>query len=62
MKRADYQTRFQSTGVGTKSGQKPISVMLPEDIDAIVRDLPNRSDWIRAAIVEKLQRDKFLPL
>jgi len=56
--RGDYLTRFESAGVGTKSKQAPISVMLPIEIDAIVRSLPNRSEWVRAAIAEKLAREK----
>ena len=32
--------------------------MLPAEIDLIVRALPNRSEWVRAAIVEKLAREK----
>gem|GEM_PF-1468729 len=56
--RGDYLTRFESAGVGTKSKQAPISVMLPAEIDLIVRALPNRSEWVRAAIVEKLAREK----
>ena len=49
--RGDYLTRFESAGVGTKSKQAPISVMLPAEIDAIVRSLPNRSEWLRRVIV-----------
>lgn len=41
--RADYATRFKSQGVGIASKQKPVSVMLPAEIDAIVRNMPNRS-------------------
>lgn len=55
--RADYATRFKSQGVGIASKQKPVSVMLPPEIDAIVRDMPNRSAFIRQAILEKLERD-----
>lgn len=55
--RADVLTRFEGKGIGTKSGQKPISVMLPLEVDAIVRSLPNRSDFIRQAVIEKLDRD-----
>jgi hypothetical protein len=51
--RGDYVTRFKSNGVGTKSGQKPISVLLPATIDARVRSLSNRSAWLREAIAEK---------
>ena len=56
--RADYKTRFKGKGVGVKHKQKPVSVMLPEDIDAIVRSMPNRSEFIRQAIIEKLERDR----
>jgi hypothetical protein len=56
--RADHQTRFQSQGLGTKNKQKPVSVMLPEDIDQIIRAMPNRSEFIRQAIIEKLSREQ----
>ena len=56
--RADHKTRFKSKGVGTKNKQKPISVMLPEDIDQSIRAMPNRSEFIRQAIVEKLNREQ----
>lgn len=58
--RPDYETRFKSRGIGTRNGQQPISVMLPVEIDEIVRALPNRSAWIREAIIEKLQREQIL--
>ena len=57
--RADYKTRFKTQGVGTTNKQKPVSVMLPKEIDKIVRALPNRSEFIRQAIIEKLERDKI---
>jgi hypothetical protein len=33
---------------------------VPVHIDAVVRSLPNRSAFIRAAIAEKLERDGLL--
>jgi metal-responsive CopG/Arc/MetJ family transcriptional regulator len=33
---------------------------IPVHIDAVVRSLPNRSAFIRAAITEKLERDGLL--
>ncbi len=56
--RADYKTRFQGKGLGIKHKQKPVSVMLPQEIDEIVRAMPNRSEFIRQAIIEKLEREK----
>ena len=56
--RADHKTRFKGKGVGIKHKQKPVSVMLPEEIDAIVRAMPNRSEFIRQAIIEKLEREQ----
>jgi hypothetical protein len=56
--RADYKTRFKGKGIGVKHKQKPVSVMLPEDIDTIVRAMPNRSEFIRQAIIEKLEREQ----
>lgn len=46
-----------SKGLGVTHKQKPVSVMLPPGIDALVRSLPNRSDFIRAAVIEKLERE-----
>ena len=45
-------------GLGTKYGKsKPVSVMLPPDLEAWVRSLDNRSEWIRQAIAEKFERE-----
>ena len=60
MTRADYKTRFKSKGVGTKSKQKPVSVLFPQEIDEIVKAMPNRSEFIRQAVIEKLERDSML--
>ena len=53
----DLVTR-NDKGLGTKRGHKPISVLLPPDLDGWVRSLKNRSDWIRQAIVEKYERER----
>lgn len=45
-------------GLGTKSGHKPVSVMLPPNLDGWVRSLENRSEWIRQAIEEKYAREQ----
>lgn len=55
--RADYKTRFKPKGVGTKYKQNPVSVLLPGDIDPIVKAMPNRSEFIRQAVLEKLERE-----
>ncbi|TAG91234.1 MAG: hypothetical protein EAZ09_18970 [Oscillatoriales cyanobacterium] len=55
-------TQFQPKGVGCSEKQPPVSVKLPVEIDAIVRSLDNRSEFIRAAIIEKLQREGLLPV
>ena len=48
-------------GLGTKHGHKPVSVMLPPELDDWVRSLDYRSEWIRQAIVEKFKREQDLP-
>ncbi|MBE9117209.1 hypothetical protein IQ249_15015 [Lusitaniella coriacea LEGE 07157] len=45
-------------GLGIKNKQNPVCVMLPPQIDKIVKALPNRSEFIRAAIIEKLAREE----
>lgn len=51
------KTQFSSQGVGLKYKQKPVSVMLPPELDEIVRSLPNRSEFIREAIAEKVKKE-----
>lgn len=50
-------TRYKTTCT-EKLARKPVSVMLPERLDREVRSLPNRTEWLREAIAEKLERDK----
>jgi hypothetical protein len=56
--RGDHETRFKPLGVGVKHDTKPICVLLPTELDAYVRSLPNRSQWLREAIAEKMARDR----
>lgn len=55
--RADYLSRFKPTGEEPLA-ERPVSVFLPRDIDEYVRALPNRSEWLRQAIVEAVQREQ----
>lgn len=49
----------KSKGLGTQYGKsKPVSVLLPPELEAWVRALDNRSDWIRGAITEKYEREQ----
>lgn len=58
--RADYLTRFKPKA--NSLAAKPISVYLPKDIDAIMRQkISNRSQWMREAVIEKLRREGLLP-
>ncbi|MDJ0648557.1 MAG: ribbon-helix-helix domain-containing protein [Xenococcaceae cyanobacterium MO_188.B19] len=54
------RTHFKGKGLGTTDKQRPVSVKLPPEIDNIVRSLPNRSEFLRQAIAEKLKRDGLL--
>ncbi|MBD2072414.1 hypothetical protein H6F86_00500 [Phormidium sp. FACHB-592] len=54
--RGDYRTRFKPIG-NEALAEKPISVFLPKDIYEYVRSLPNRAEWLRAAIKEAALRD-----
>ena len=59
VKKKDY--KFKGKGLGTTDKQSPVSVKLPPEIDAAVRSLPNRSEYLRKAIVAQLERDGLLP-
>ncbi|WP_414543169.1 hypothetical protein [Nostoc sp. CCY0012] len=50
-------TRSPSKGVGVKSGAKPISVLLPDELDSYVRNKPNRSEWLRQVIAEAIEKE-----
>lgn len=54
--RADYLTRFKPTSAEPLA-ERPVSVKLPQDIDALVRALPLPSEWLRQVICEAAQRD-----
>jgi hypothetical protein len=41
--------------------RSPLSVRIPEDIDAIIRAKGDRTSWLRDAIFEKLWREGDLP-
>ncbi|WP_225977648.1 ribbon-helix-helix domain-containing protein [Nostoc sp. CENA543] len=43
--------------MGVKNDTKPISVLLPEDLDAYVRSKPNRSEWLRQIIAEAMDKE-----
>jgi hypothetical protein len=58
--RADFLTRFQPQA-DVPMAKQPITVRLPEDIDTIVRSLPNRTEWLREAILDRLEQDELLP-
>lgn len=50
----------KNKGLGTKYGKsKPVSVMLPPELENWVRSLDNRSEWIRQAIIEKYEREQL---
>lgn len=51
---------FKNTGLNTTRKQPPVSVKLQPEIDAIVRSLPNRSEFIREAIIAKLKAENLL--
>lgn len=43
---------------GEAMANKPVCVMLPVDLDAYVRSLPNRAEWLREAAMEKWHREQ----
>lgn len=51
------KTRFVRTSA-TPLAKTPVSVFLPLEVDEFVRSLPNRTEWLREAIKEKLEREQ----
>ena len=54
------KTQFKSQGVGVKSKTTPVSVMLPPQLEILIKSMPNRSEYIRKAIANQLEQDGFL--
>jgi len=52
--------KFKDTGLGTKSVTSPICAKFPPDIDAIIRALPNRSEFVRGAVMDALRKSGLL--
>jgi len=48
--------KFKDTGLGTKSDTSPICAKFPPDVDVIIRGLPNRSEFVRSAVVAALKK------
>ncbi|MCC5636309.1 hypothetical protein LC593_10655 [Nostoc sp. CHAB 5844] len=46
--------------IGIKSGQSPISTKYPEEIEKILRSLPNRSEKIRQWVIEGMRKEGLL--
>ena len=59
--KGSIKTRFTGKGLGTNRTQKPVAAILPPQVDEIVRSIPDRSEFIRQAIIEKLEREGLLP-
>ncbi|HYW18105.1 MAG TPA: hypothetical protein VE956_02120 [Nodularia sp. (in: cyanobacteria)] len=54
------KTKYANTGLGTSEKQQPIAVKYPPAIDQLLRSLPNRSDYIRKAVISQMHSDGLL--
>jgi hypothetical protein len=53
--RRDIETRFKPQP--NSLAAVALSAKVPKDVDAVVRALPNRSEWLRRVIIEAAQRE-----
>lgn len=58
----NHQTRFRGKGVGLTAQTQALSIRFPPDVLEALRANPARQDFVRAAVIEKLERDALLPL
>jgi hypothetical protein len=56
----DKQHLFKGDGLGLTHSTKPHCFKIPDPYDRILRSLPNKSDFLREAVMEKLERDGLL--
>ncbi len=52
--------QFQSQGKNIGTGVVPVSAKFPKEVDRLLRSLPNRSEFIREAVMEKLKAEGFI--
>lgn len=52
----EKQFKRQGTTEGALA-PKSFSIRLPIELDAVVRSLPNRTEWIRRAIIAAAEKD-----
>lgn len=57
---AKKDTQFRGQGKGTKSGDRPICARFPPDIAAILRALPNTSEYVQQAVIRQLRADGLI--
>ncbi|TAG93546.1 MAG: hypothetical protein EAZ09_13310 [Oscillatoriales cyanobacterium] len=48
-------TRFVGTGKGIKNNQKGFNVRFPEPYHSMLAEIPDRIEFIRQAVIEKLK-------
>ena len=55
----NHRTRYKSPSLSpdTELAKKAIGVKLPVKIDTVVRAFPDISGFVRAAVIEKLERE-----
>lgn len=51
---------FQPEGKGLRNKGRSLSVRFPQDIDEVLRTLPNTQDFVRSAVREKMEREGLL--
>lgn len=47
-------------GLGTKSGDKMIGIRFPQNIDAILRDMPDKCEYIRELVRQDLIKREII--
>ena len=57
----NHATRFKDQGKQLKSQQQPLAVRFPPLILDYLKSREDTQDFVRAAVVEKLERDALLP-
>lgn len=57
----NHEYRIVGKGAGLKYKTPPLSVRFPPDILETLKSRTDTQDFVRAAVVEKLERDAALP-
>ena len=55
--RTDHLKPYQAVANDVQLAEKPLAVRVNEEIDAVIRALPNKTEWMRRVLTEAAKKE-----